>query len=436
MSPPTQQAPPRRRVLVVAYYFPPMGMSGVQRIAKLVKYLPDSGWDPTVLTVEPGGYFAFDPDLLAEVEQAGVRIVRTGSLDPTRAFGRGKEVDPPTETRRRVLAGVSQALFIPDNKIGWYPAAVRRGRALLAAQRYDAVLSSAPPYTAHLVARNLAGAFDVPLITDFRDDWVGNPRHSYPTPVHRWIHGRLENRVLRASRLVTVINPVIRDALIGRNPDIDPEVFRIVPQGFDAADYALPAPYAPGPRAEAPFRLVYTGVFYDAQTPGPFLEGLARFVSSRPDARVQASFFGLFPAAERDRIERLGLSQIVRIGPYLGHREAMREVEGSDVAWLTIGRREGAEQISTGKLYAYMGAHKPILALVPDGAARMTLNGYGAAVFADPDQPAGIADAIGRLYDAWRSGSLPTADPTYVAAHDRKLLAARFANMLNDLLEA
>ena len=411
-------------------------MSGVQRIAKLVKFLPAHGWDPTVLTVEPGGYFAFDTDLLAEVEAAGVRIVRTGSVDPTRAFGHRQEVGLPTEAKRRFLSSVSQALFIPDNKIGWYPAAVRRGRALFAEGRFDAVMSSAPPYTAHLVARSLAQAFGVPLITDFRDDWVGNPRHTYPTPLHRWIHTRLEHRVLRSSRLVTVINPIIRDALAARNPDVPTPVFQVVPQGFDSQDYAPPnsnpAVRAPG----VPFRLVYTGVFYDAQTPGPFLEGLARFMAQRPEAAVQASFFGLFPAIEKDRIERLGLSDVVRIGSYLTHREAMREVEANDVPWLTVGRREGAEQISTGKLYAYMGARKPILALVPDGAARTTLMGYGAAVFADPDHPDEIARSIGCLYDDWLAGTLPKPDPAFVAAHDRNLLGAQVANLLNGLLEA
>lgn len=431
---PTVQESGRRRLLVVVYYFPPMGMSGVQRIAKLVKYLPAHGWDPTVLTVEPGGYFAFDADLLSEVEAAGVRIVRTGSVDPTRGFGNRQEVRHPTEARRRFLSSVSQALFIPDNKIGWYPAAVRRGRTLFAEARFDAVMSSAPPYTAHLVARSLAQAFGVPLITDFRDDWVGNPRHTYPTPWHRRIHSWLEHRVLQSSRLVTIINPVIRDALAARNPDMPTPLFQVVPQGFDAEDYTHPAPVERP--AEEPFRLVYTGVFYDAQTPGPFLEGLARFRARRPEAVVQASFFGLFPAGEQDRIVQLGLSDVVRVGPYLTHRDAMREVEASDVAWLTVGKREGAEQISTGKLYAYMGARKPILALVPDGAARSTLLGYGAAVFAEPDQPDEIARSIGSLYDAWLAGSLPMPNPAFVAAHDRNLLASQVVNLLNGLVES
>jgi len=95
---------PLRRVLVIAYYFPPMGLSGVQRVAKFVKYLPEHGWQPTVLTIEPAGYFAYDTTLLHEVKQAGVAICRTASWDPTRFFRRHQTIPLPSELQRRRLS--------------------------------------------------------------------------------------------------------------------------------------------------------------------------------------------------------------------------------------------------------------------------------------------------------------------------------------------
>ena len=90
-----------KRVLVIAYYFPPMGLSGVQRIARFVKYLPETGWAPTVLTVEPAGYFAFDEALLAELHRPEINIVRVASIDPTRFFGKKSTVSLPAEGSRR-----------------------------------------------------------------------------------------------------------------------------------------------------------------------------------------------------------------------------------------------------------------------------------------------------------------------------------------------
>jgi hypothetical protein len=204
--------PAPRRVLIVAYYFPPMGMSGVQRVAKFARYLPRSGWQPTVLTVEPAGYYAYDASLLDEIEQAGISMIRTPSIDPTKLFGRHKTVALPAEATRKRLAGLSQLLFVPDNKVGWYPYAVRAGLRELKARPYDAVFASAPPYTALLIAERLSTAGRLPLVVDFRDDWLENPRHSYPSVLHQALHRRMERRVIGRSKSVIAINKTIIQA--------------------------------------------------------------------------------------------------------------------------------------------------------------------------------------------------------------------------------
>ena len=222
-----------RRLLVIAYYFPPMGMSGVQRVTKLVKYLPEFGWQPTVLTVEPGGYFAFDPSLEREVEAAGIEVIRTKSIDPTRLFKRGAAVPIRRESTRRNWSEWSQWVFVPDNKIGWLPFAVHAAKRAASRKPFDAVLSSAPPYTGHLVGQRVSKALGIPLISDFRDDWVGNPRHVYPTIVHRRWHERLERGVLEHSVFSTTINAIIQERLQRASPASE---IRVLEQGFDPAD--------------------------------------------------------------------------------------------------------------------------------------------------------------------------------------------------------
>src|SRR5690625_7288750 len=97
-----------KRLLVIAYYFPPMGLSGVQRIARFVKYLPDNGWKPTVLTVRPRGYFAFDATLEDEIDEREIEIIRTASVDPTRIFGPSKTEELEGETRGKALNEVNR----------------------------------------------------------------------------------------------------------------------------------------------------------------------------------------------------------------------------------------------------------------------------------------------------------------------------------------
>jgi glycosyltransferase involved in cell wall biosynthesis len=423
-----------RRVLVVAYYFPPMGLSGVQRVAKFVKYLPDYGWQPTVLTVEPAGYFAYDTTLLHEVEQAGVAIHRTKTWDPTRLFGGRRTVALPSEFWRRRLSSLSQFFFVPDNKISWMRHALRAGNRLLQAHPFDAVFSSAPPYTAHLVAERLSRRHGLPLVVDFRDDWVGNPRHVYPTPFHRRWHQRLEQRVLRRSRYVVTINEPIRSALRQRNPCLDgSSPIAILPQGYDPDDFAV----EPVAREPETMWLLYSGIFYDAQTPDFFLRALAQGVEKLPEMRrhVEAVFVGLLPRASLQLIDRLGIGDLVRYEGYVAHDEAVAFQRAADVLWMTIGKRPGAEGISTGKLFEYIGTRKPILALVPPGAAREALGPYGAACVVEPDDVAAIEQAILGFYDRWRAGSLPEPEEAYVRQFDRRRLAGLLAGFLTRSLE-
>jgi len=438
---------PHRRILFVAYYFPPMGLSGVQRVTKMVKYLAREGWAVDVITVHPGGYFAFDDTLLDDLDDPGIEIHRTRSVDPTRLFSSGQPVSLPKEGRRRLLTGLSQFIFQPDNKVGWVPFAIRRGGRLVNKRSYSAVMASAPPYSALLAARSLAERAGVPFVADFRDDWVGNPRHSYPTKMHRLFSARLERRVLDSADAVLAINRTIADSLAGGRTASFP--VQVLPQGFDPedferheavesddrnADHPRKTP-DPGARSRT-FTLLYTGVFYDAQRPDTFLRGLALFLSRRPDAKtyVRARFVGLFRDEGVSLVEELGLAENVELSGYLAHDETVTELLKSDVAWLTIGRRPGAEGISTGKMYEYMGSRKPILALVPPGEAERSLEGYGAARVCDPDDVSGIAAAVEAFYDKWKGGALPSGDEKHIESFDRRRQGRTLSELLKSLV--
>ena len=109
--------PSTKKVLIITYYWPPSGGSGVQRWLKFVKYLPQFGWQPTVITVTPTGYFAEDYTLLDELLPHKVEIIRIGSLDPNRLFRKKGVVKMPSEPVRKLFTFLSDTFFIPDNKI-------------------------------------------------------------------------------------------------------------------------------------------------------------------------------------------------------------------------------------------------------------------------------------------------------------------------------
>jgi glycosyltransferase involved in cell wall biosynthesis len=429
-----------RKVLVVAYYFPPMGLSGVQRTLKFVKYLPLYNWQPTVLTVIPGSYFARDESLLKEIEPLQIRVVRTGSLDPTRFFRRGNSSEArvlkmPREWIRKILNVGSQFFFIPDNKIGWKRKACRAAVELLQKERFDLIFATAPPYTDFLIGHYLKKRFRTPLVLDYRDAWIDNPYHFYLTPIHRWLHHSLENRVLRASDKVITINRRIKEVLLKRYPFLQYQDVEIIPQGYDPADFdhAGIVPLPPGQK----MRLTYSGTFIDKRTPKYFLEALARIFNEQPGLRnkIEACFVGHFREENLKLVRRLGLQDAVRLTGYVDHNECVRYLLASDVLWLIIGKGTGEDMMSTGKLFEYLGARKPILGCVPDGIARTTIEDSGAGMVVEPDDVDGIAAAIKTLYRKYEAGTLvgPAAD--YVEKFNRKRLTADLARTFELLVE-
>lgn len=435
-----------------------MGLSGVQRTLKFAKYLPEFGWEPTVVTSEPAGYFAYDDSLQEEVRQAKLDVHRTSSWDPTRLFGRRKVISLPPERTRRALSFLSQLILIPDNKLGWWLPARRKALELHRKEPFDLIFSTAPPYTAHLIAAGVARSSGLPLVLDFRDDWMGNPRHHYPTAIHRSLSSRLEQRAVAGATHTIVINEVIRRNLLARNADVlRPKDVIVIPQGYDPSDFiAFGGDHAtrgdrstsvkePSASGSAPtegihegFRLLYSGVFYHAQTPEPFLRGLADFITRRPEVKstIEAAFVGLLPESALRLADELEVGDLIRNTGYLQHSEAVAEILSADVLWMMIGRSDGAESISTSKLYEYFGARKPILGIVPEGAARSELRRYEAAEIADPDRVSDVSAAIERLYSAWERSMLPVPRESFVEQFDRKRLTRRLARLFDGAISA
>lgn len=424
------------KVLVIAYYFPPMGLSGVQRTLKFVKYLPNYNWVPTVLTVTPTAYYALDYGMLREVAENNIKTVRTNSLDPTRLFESGKPVKMPREKLRNFFSGVSQAIFVPDNKVGWKHEAMKAGRKLLQEEEFDVILSTAPPYTCHLIGAALSQEFDIPLVLDYRDAWVDNPLHFYITPFHKMFHQHLEKRVLRKSNRIVTINRRIKELMIRRYRFLGYNDIAIIPQGYDPEDFhvenTLKLPFSDR------MRFTYAGTFYRNRTPKYFLKALSELIKEQPKFKnkIEAVFIGAFRKENLALVDSLGLKDVVKVFGYLDHKSTVRYLITSDVLWLTIGNGRGEDMVSTGKLFEYIGSRKPILGLVPDGIAKSTIVECSAGKVLNPDDVSGIKKAINEYYHLWERNLLPEIPFEFARGYDRIRLTGELARELASQLDS
>lgn len=432
----TQSDPPRR-VLVIAYYFPPMGLSGVQRTHKFVKYLPQFGWHPTVLTVEPRGYIARDESFLQELEGRDIRIVRTPPAGPGRLFGRKEVVGLPAEWKRKLLSRISDTFFIPDNKVGWRRKAVARALAMHAESPFDLIFATAPPFTDFMIGTEVKRRIGRPLVLDYRDPWVDYPFKFYPTPLHRWRNVVLERRALRASSHVVTTNRRVKEKIIHRHGFLTYHDIDIIPQGFDPEDF--PPTVVRGRKkgtavaeSAGKMRVTYAGIFWEDRVPDYFLQAIHDLFAEKPRlrGRIEARFVGTFRDENMKLVRKLGLQDAVHVTGYLPHPQCIKELVDSDVLWTTVGDEYG----SPGKTYEYIGARKPILGLVPDGFLKSTILEAGGRAVAPHDIP-GIKKALEDFLAAYEKRQLKGPRGDVVDKYNRVVLTGGLVKIFESLLE-
>ena len=430
---------PPRRVLVIAYYFPPMGLSGVQRTLKFVKYLSQFGWHPTVLTVDPRGYFAKDETMLAELEGRNVTVVRTPPSGPARFLRKKDIVEIPAEWKRKLLSRLSDTFFIPDNKIGWRRRAVAQALALHREAPFDLLFATGPPFTSFLIGRKLKRKINKPLVFDYRDPWVDNPFKFYPTPLHRLANIRLERKALRASSHVITTNRRVKEQILRRHRFLTYHDIDIISQGFDPADFTPAARVAGGKKTasaatqgEHRMRVTYAGVFWEDRVPDFFLRALRDLFAEKPRlrGRIEAVFAGKFREENLKLVTKLGLQDAVRVLGYLPHRECVRELCASDVLWMTVGDDSG----SPGKVYEYIGARKPILGLVPEGYLKSTILEAGGKTV-PPADVTSIKCALEEFLDLHEKRQLKGPRADVVEKYDRLALTGTLAKLFESLFE-
>lgn len=435
-----------RDILVVSYYFPPSGGPGVQRVLKFVRYLPDHGYRPHVLTVpETADFPARDPSLMEEVPD-GARIHRSSICEfyslyriLTRAPAASTvhlstSTAEPAGRLQRILGGVRAALFVPDGRMGWLPGGVRAGRRICREEPVRVILASGPPFTAHWIAARLAAETGLPLVLDFRDPWIGAPFHpSRPAWTGR-LDRRLEASCIGRASAVLTVNRNIHDDLLRRHPGLDPDTVHILPNGFDPADFGGEA----GSRDDV-WTLAHTGTLPARRFPSGLVPGLLTLLRGDPGLAdsMRLRLAGKIDPGLRPILFRPELEPVLRDEGYLPHRESVRLLRRSHLLLLVIEDGPRSCGVLTGKLFEYLASGTPILALAPDGEAADLIRELRAGRVVAGDDSAAVAAALREAADAFREGRRPFGEPDHeaVAEYGRDRLTARLARILDRLTD-
>ncbi len=426
-----------KHLLMIVPFFPPLSGGGVFRPLGHIRHLSKYGWRTTVLAPKGGTYWILDEQLLEGVPSS-CEVFRSETLSgqSVMAFLRGGRKgggkrDVRSSRGFALLRKLGASLLFPDTYIGWYPFAVRLGRRILDERSVDAIYSTSPPETSHLIGRKLHEISGLPWVADFRDPWMNLDLLPPPTRFHRRMHERLEAGVCSRAGVV-VTNRWHEELMRKRYPNL--QRIRRIPNGYERADMESLGTLSP-PKDR--FRIVHAGMLTQRRNAAAFLKGLKLFLDQNPKTRglLEVLFVGPREGENDAAARSLGLTDVVEFRGTASHEETLQLERTSHILLLVKHLNPLYRGIVPGKLYEYMGVRRPILALVPDGEAKDTILRFRLGEIASLDDARGIADKTAEMYGAYQRGVLDRAyDLTFRPEFERETLAGELADFLDSLV--
>lgn len=417
------------RALVVSYVFPPVGGAGVQRVLKLVKYLPRHGVRADVLTAREPSVPLQDQSLLRDVP-SDAQVLRAPTLEPGygakqlawQTVASAQVGAAPTLKQRAVALG--RKLLIPDPQLLWLPGAkLALTRRLLAPRPDDVIFISGPPFSQFLLGPLTRLRRGTALVLDYRDEWTMTSS-AYEMSASTRVNEQLEGAMLRCAHAVTTATEEFRETLLQRFPWLDPASVHTIPNGYDPDDFA---PSLPVPSRER-FVLTYSGTVFRLTSAAGFLEGVRRLHQAEPElARLlEIRFVGRIVDTEARYFEGSEALGVTRFG-YLEHTRALAHLAESHAALCILDEVDGVERIYPAKIFEIMRLGRPCLALTPEGALARLVRRHRLGEVVPPRDPEAIAGVLSRWLQTFRdSAPLPHA-PVDIERFDRSRQAGEFA---------
>ena len=441
-----------KRVLIITYYWPPTAGSGVQRWLKMSRYLPQYGWQPVIYTPENPEAGMTDESLLRDIAPEA-EVIKRPILEPYAVFNiltgkkkggkskgnaGGTAVNPINAVGHksplmRLSLWLRANVFVPDPRCLWIRPSVRFLKQYLREHPVDAIVSTGPPHSMHLIARALHRSTGIPWTADFRDPWtrIFYFKHLPLTRRSRKRYAAMELSVLReADHVVAVTDNMVRDFLEELGPgQQDKGKFHVIENGYDEADFTgITAAELP-----AGFNLVHTGLFSAEGNPRRLWKVLAELCRDLPGfgRDLHLTFAGKTDPEILASVREAGLGDCLTDRGYIPHHEANRLQKAADLLLLPLREEPEAAGILTGKYFEYLAAGRPIAAFGPhDSVLERSLAATNTGKMFDWDEEIPLKAYITVLYTRTLAFE-PNTEA--ISAYTRRSLAGRYAAILKDL---
>ncbi len=426
----------RKRVLIISYYWPPSGGAGVQRWLKFVKYLPESGWLPVVYTPSNGEMPVIDTSLEKDVPAEAI-IIRRPIWEPYHLYKKfvGKKKDEKINTgflnegkgsglTEKISVWLRGNLFIPDARKFWITPSIKFLSDYLGKNKIDAIVSTGPPHSMHLIALGLKKRFNIPWLADFRDPWT-NIDFYHDLMLSKSAdrkHHRLEKEVLlNASAVVSIGKTMAQEfeAIAHRKVDV-------ITNGYDNDD--MPKEVT---EKDNKFSIAHIGTMVKTRNPITLWKVLKQLIDDKKfAANLEIKLVGKIDFAVRKSLEESGLMPFTNFIDYLNHDEVIKVQVQSQVLLLMLNSTKNAKGILTGKFFEYMTSGRPILCIGrEDGDAAEIISETNIGIVCNHDDEVKTTKAVLDYYNSYLGGKLAVQSKD-IDRYSRKALTKQLVTLL------
>ena len=454
----------KKNILYIAYFFPPLGGSGVQRTLKFIKYLPMYNKLPLVVTVEEGHNFAYDEEMIKEVPDE-VKIYRSNSgeslwlrkqiegfnkllisvkkkvnsknqkkiIANENIINKEKNTDGNMTIKDRIFQYLEYNYYVPDTKIRWYKNAINDiVNRVLKEEKVDLIFSTSYPYTDHLIGLEIKKRTNKPWVVDLRDPWVGN----------KFIYDRydekrkakeigLEAEVIKYADKVINVTEDITNMYIERYPEYK-EKFITITNGFDISDKVEEN------IKSKKFIINYSGIVVDGQSPEIFLKAVEELIIKNSNFKedLLVNFTGSIIDKYTYLFENENIKDNIKVNGYKPHDIVLKEMKESSINLLILPDTEESKGIYSGKIFDYILSEKPILGIMPlGGVASELINSKKIGIAVEYNDLDAIRNFIEETYVSWKNGTdLNTSAISICNEFDRISLTKRLSDVFDELM--
>lgn len=413
-----------KNVLMIAYHFPPLHISsGLQRTLKFATYLLEHGWKAQILSVTPKIYPLVSDDQVREIPSE-VMVTRSFAVDTARHFAfRGRYIS---------------WLGLPDRWVSWCFTGVFDGLCLIKKYRPQVIWSTYPIATAHLLGLILHRLTGKPWVADFRDIMT---EADYPSePTKRKCYLWIEQQTIKYCSRAVFTSPGALEMYGERYPDIPKSRFVIIPNGYDEENFARAEHSEAYGQALASktnqIILLHSGILYPSERdPRQFFAALAEL---KQTGKISPERFKIIlRATGHDYLHSRyicenDLRDIVFLEPSIPYEAALAEMLTVD--GLLVFQAANCNNQIPAKIYEYLRAHRPILALTdPSGDTSKELLKAGITNIAPLDDKETIVTQIASFIDNLQEVKRNAASDEVIASYSRQNLTKLLADILNDV---